>query len=248
MAGALRLLAVAVLGLALLPAAAPGATVSRDADTGVITIIDDVPGNTLDDITVVRTATADEISRTGDGLDSVDCADLGDTVECQPGSSFAIDLGEGDDRFRATAVTAPISVAGGPGIDVIATGDGNDVLAGGPGNDTLNGGAGIDDYFGETGDDVIEARDGRAERISCGADADEAYNDFTDIIAECERGIDVDLDGFSSAVDCNDGAANISPGAPEVFDNGVDENCDGRDNPNLDRDGRRDQPHRRWPG
>ena len=77
----------------------------------------------------------------------------------------------------------------------------------------------------------------RQERISCGADTDEADNDFVDIIAECERGIDVDLDGFSSAVDCNDGAANVSPGAPEVFDNGVDENCDGRDNPNLDRDG-----------
>ena len=32
-------------------------------------------------------------------------------------------------------------------------------------------------------------------------------NDFVDIIAECERGIDADGDGFSSAVDCNDGAA-----------------------------------------
>ena len=61
-------------------------------------------------------------------------------------------------------------------------------------------------------------------------------NDFVDIIAECERRIDGDGDNFSSAVDCNDGAANIFPGAPEVFDNGVDENCDGRDNPNLDRD------------
>ena len=131
---------------------------------------------------------------------------------------------------------APISVAGGPGNDEITTGLADDVLAGGPDNDILDGGAGIDDYFGETGDDVIRARDGRAERISCGADTDEANNDFVDIIAECERGIDGDADGFSSAVDCNDAVASISPGAAEVFDNGVDENCDGRDNPNLDRD------------
>ena len=131
----------------------------------------------------------------------------------------------------------PVSVAGGSGNDVIAGSGGNDVLAGGPGNDTLRGNSGIDDYFGETGNDTIQSRDGRPERISCGADTDVADNDFTDIIAECERGVDDDCDGFSSAVDCNDGAANIRPGAPEVFDNGVDENCDGRDNPNLDRDG-----------
>ena len=113
---------------------------------------------------------------------------------------------------------------------------GPDVLAGGDGNDTLNGHGGVDEYFGEAGDDTIKARDGNAERISCGAGDDEADNDFTDIIAECERGIDGDGDGFSSAVDCNDGAASIFPGAAEMFDNGVDEDCDGRDNPNLDRD------------
>ena len=68
------------------------------------------------------------------------------------------------------------------------------------------------------------------------AGTDTADNDFTDIIAECERGIDGDSDGFSSAVDCNDAVAGIHPGAREVFENGVDEDCDGRDNPNLDRD------------
>ena len=111
------------------------------------------------------------------------------------------------------------------------------MLAGGAGNDVLDGRAGVDEYFGETGDDTIEARDGNAERIACGQGTDVARNDFTDILAECERGVDGDGDGFSSAVDCNDAAANVFPGAPEVFDNGVDENCDGRDNPNLDVDG-----------
>jgi hypothetical protein len=236
MGAALRLLAVAVAGLALLPAPAPGATVDRDTETGVITILDDLA--TADDLAVERTTTLDIISRVGGDLtnNSGECNAVAETVQCPRGSSLAVDLRDGDDRFRAIAVTAAISVAGGIGDDDIATGDADDVLAGGPGNDTLNGGAGTDDYFGETGDDLIEARDARPERISCGADTDEAHNDFVDIIAECERGIDGDDDGFSSAVDCNDGAANVSPGAAEVFDNGVDENCDGRDNPNLDRD------------
>jgi hypothetical protein len=236
MRAALRSFAVVVLGLTLLPAAAPGATVDRDTQTAVITIIDDV--GTADDILVERTAALDIVSRTGGGLtnNSGECMAVGDTVQCPRGSSIAVDLGAGNDRFRADAVADSISVAGGPGNDDIGTSGGPDVLAGGPGDDTLKGNSGIDDYFGETGDDTIEARDSRPERISCGAGTDEAHNDFVDIIAECERGIDADGDGFSSAVDCNDGAANIFPGAPEVFDNGVDENCDGRDNPNLDRD------------
>ena len=116
-------------------------------------------------------------------------------------------------------------------------GSGPDVLAGGAGNDFLNGQGGIDDYFGEGGNDTIEARDGVAERISCGAGSDQARIDFIDIIAECEAGVDGDGDGFSSSIDCNDANPRINPGARERFENGIDEDCDGRDNVDLDRDG-----------
>jgi hypothetical protein len=230
-----RSLSVAVLGLALLPAAALGASVTRDTQTGTLTIVDN--DDATDDIVVQRTGAIDRISGPGLSNDTSDCTPDGAAIECPLSTSIAVDLGGGNDRFAAGGIPVPISIAGGTGNDDIDASVGRDVLAGGPGDDKLDGNAGVDDYFGEGGNDTIEARDGNAERISCGAGTDEAHNDFSDIIAECERGIDADRDGFSSAVDCNDGAASIFPGAPEVFDNGVDENCDGRDNPNLDRDG-----------
>jgi hypothetical protein len=48
---------------------------------------------------------------------------------------------------------------------------------------------------------------------------------------------DEDGDGFNQRSDCNDGNPAINPIAPDVPDNGVDENCDGADAVNLDRDG-----------
>ena len=166
------------------------------------------------------------------------CGVAANTVTCNAiPDGIQVDLGDGNDKFTAEAVATPVQVAGGLGNDELTGGSGPDVVSGGAGNDTLTGLAGMDEFFGGTEADVVHSRDGIPERLACGNGDDRADNDFTDILAECERGTDGDGDGFSSAVDCNDGAAGTFPGAVDILENGVDEDCDGADDRNFDRDG-----------
>jgi hypothetical protein len=212
---------------------------AQDGTEAGVTITADHQNDVDDHITVTQTETRFLVTREGGGLaqPAGDCNGGGDTVSCPIAPSVSIDLAGGDDRLRTINLTHPILAAGGAGNDDLQGGGAGDVLAGGPGDDTLDGGAGDDAYFGETGRDAIEARDGTPERIACGADSDQAHNDFTDILAECERGVDGDRDAFASGADCDDGVAAIHPGALDIFENGIDEDCDGRDAVNRDRDG-----------
>ncbi len=120
--------------------------------------------------------------------------------------SLSLDPEQGDDFYRAVFTPGADNADGGPGDDTISDGaggrnvfsggDGNDTLEGSSGPDRLLGGAGadqlqgkgsVDRFSGGTGNDRFEARDGRAEKVSCGGGRDRGRFDGRDRLSGCER-------------------------------------------------------------
>lgn len=139
-----------------------------------------------------------------------------------------------------TGDAGPNALYGGPGLDTISGLAGNDVVYGGDGRDTIDGGPGSDLLYGEGDDDSINAFDGEPDVVDCGASPDDdAQVDGADSVAGCEyarRGdvpvpVDADGDGFVAGFDCNDADPAINPGAVDVPGDGIDQNCDGVDEP-----------------
>jgi hypothetical protein len=134
-------------------------------------------------------------------------------------------------------------VIGGTAADVLVGDAGANELQGADGDDRLEGGGGVDRFAGGMGADTILARDGLAERVACEAGRDRAVVDDIDTTSGCEvvesaadLQPDRDGDGIDAPGDCLDTAAAVRPGAFDVPDNGVDEDCSGADAITLDRD------------
>lgn len=73
------------------------------------------------------------------------------------------------------------------GRDAIDGGGGDDRLVGNGQRDRIEGGSGLDRIAGRLGRDVIDARDGQRDKVSCGAGRDVVVADPQDKLRRCEN-------------------------------------------------------------
>jgi hypothetical protein len=94
------------------------------------------------------------------------------------GDDFALDIEDVDLGGLLGVVPSASSLSGSAAANVLTTAGGNDTVSGGLGNDTIDSGA---------GDDAIDARDGFADRVTCGPGTDVVSADTLDVVsASCE--------------------------------------------------------------
>jgi hypothetical protein len=188
----------------------------------------------------LRPSTGADLIEGGTQFDRADYGDrtAGVTVTIGTGADDG-EPGEGDN------VLADVEdAAGGAGNDKLVGTAGANELIGGGGADELIGGTGFDVFFGGPGDDRLLAQDGAADQVTCADGADTAFVDAVDALSECEAvdasnalQPDRDADGLNAPIDCDDTRADVHPGAGDIPDNGVDEDCAGGDATDPDRDG-----------
>ena len=90
----------------------------------------------------------------------------------------------GDDTLTGYAYDD--TIVGGAGADTIFGGYGNDAITGGPGRDVINGDS-VTGSIAAYGNDVIDARDGEVDDVTCGVGTDRVIADADDVVApDCE--------------------------------------------------------------
>jgi hypothetical protein len=108
-----------------------------------------------------------------------------DTIDGGAGNDTIYGAG-GDDKL--TGGDGNDKVFGGAGNDALSGGKGRDALDGGKGNDKLTGGPDVNKYAGGSGDDTVNAKNGKRETVDCGAGKkDSASVDRADKVRGCEK-------------------------------------------------------------
>jgi hypothetical protein len=93
--------------------------------------------------------------------------------------------GEGD---NVGADVEDVFASSGAGAVTITGNAAGNILSGEGGDDSITGGAGNDELSGDFGNDTLNARDGYADRVSCGSGTDTAIADTLDQVGEdCEN-------------------------------------------------------------
>ena len=139
-----------------------------------------------------------------DDLRNVEFIDLSSYHGTFVGSENADDIEMHQDLTGSTisGLGGDDRLLGADGPDVVDGGAGADYVDGGFGDDKITGGPGADRIFGDRaggdcgplwckypyGNDVIQARDGEVDQITCGAGEDSVVADANDVVApDCEK-------------------------------------------------------------
>jgi Ca2+-binding RTX toxin-like protein len=176
--------ALAAAVVVLLPGVSSAATVSRDG-AGALTYTA-APGaanhvnvQQYDDATHEITF----YTNSGDAMTSIPagCApsDMygADVVTCAAPTAVRVDLGDrDDDAVISNDVTVPVTLAGGPGSDLLRAGTTAATLDGGSGDDRLEGWVGDDALIGGDGNDDLQGKGGR-DRLDAGPGDDLLHPD-----------------------------------------------------------------------
>lgn len=141
-------------------------------------------------------AVAETIKGTN-GPDTLKGTNGGDRLNGRGGSDTLRGLGG---RDRLSGAGGIDSLFGGAGRDKLRGGKGDDYFEGGPGTDKLRGGPGRNGYAmidgvrqESPGNDVVNARNGVADEIHCGAGFDKVFVDeIEDGVYGCEKVITPD--------------------------------------------------------